>query len=78
MTDKETPKVLRLRKKHKPGSHERPTAADGEKIVRAQSIRYALIAGLIAIIVFAAIWTMFSQALGELWSPMTLLLGFLV
>ena len=70
--------VLRLRKKHLPGEHEPPTAADGEKLVRAQSIRHALLAGLMVIIVFAAFWAMLTELLGRYLPWLSLLLGLLV
>ncbi len=78
MTADPNHQVLRLRKKHAPGRHERPGAADGERLLRAQSIAYALMAGLMAVIIFAVIWSLLTAALGRIFPWMTLLLGVLV
>ncbi|MDH3746870.1 MAG: hypothetical protein OER97_01590 [Gammaproteobacteria bacterium] len=70
--------VLRLRKKHAPGGHIQPDVADGARLVDAQSTRHALIAALIVVILFAAIWAMLSVALGRVFPWLTLLLGYLL
>ena len=70
--------VLRLRKKHAPGRHERPVAADGERLLKAQSIGQALAAAFIAVIAFAVIWSMMTSALGRIYPWMTVLLGVMV
>ena len=70
--------VLRLRKKHAPGRHERPVAADGERLLGAQSIGQALAAAFIAVIAFAAIWSMMTTVLGRIYPWMTVLLGVMV
>ncbi len=70
--------VLRLRKKHLPGEHEPPTAADGAKLVQAQSVWHALLAGLLVIVVFAAFWAMLTDLLQRYLPWLSLLLGFLV
>jgi hypothetical protein len=68
-------KVLRLRKKHAPGGHERPTPADGARLLRAQSPAQAVAAGIVAIVVFSALWLMVTTAFGKIYPWMTLLLG---
>jgi len=78
MTTEQKRKVLRLRKKHEPGSHERPDARDGARLIAAQSIRHALMAGLIVIIAFAVVWAMLSTALARVFPWMVLLLGILM
>ncbi len=78
MSEEKTESVLRLRKRHSPGKHAKPTADDGAKLVRAQSVRQALMAGLIVITLFAILWSMLSRALGEIYPWTTLLLGMLV
>ena len=78
MTAESNHQVLRLRKKHAPGRHERPVAADGERLLRAQSVGYAIMAGLIAVVLFAVAWSMLTAALGRIFPWMTLLLGVLV
>lgn len=70
--------VLRLRKKHAPGRHERPVASDGERLVRAQSLRQAIMAGMIAIVLFAVIWSMLTATVGRIFPWMTMLLGALI
>lgn len=70
--------VLRLRKKHAPGDHERPGAGDGERLIRAQSPGQAILAALIAIVLFAVIWSMLTAALERVFPWMTLLLGVFV
>lgn len=76
MTDK--PKVLRLRKRHEPGNHAPPVLADGERLVAAQSVTHALLAGLVATLFFAIIWAMTSSLLSRVFPWFVLLLGFLV
>lgn len=78
MSAEPTPQVLRLRKKHTPGRHERPVAKDGERLVLAQSVRQAVMAGVIAIVVFAVIWSMLTTASGQIFPWMTMLLGVFV
>ena len=78
MSEEETESVLRLRKRHSPGKHAKPTIEDGAKLVRAQSVRQAVTASLIVIILFAILWSMLSGAFGEIYPWMTLLLGILV
>lgn len=70
--------ALRLRKKHSPGGHARPDAADGARIAATQSIRSATTAGLIAIIAFTALWPMLTVATGRVFPWLTILLGFAV
>jgi len=78
MSAEPTPHVLRLRKKHAPGRHEPPIAKDGERLIRAQSVPQAVMAGIISIVVFAVIWSMLTAAVGRIFPWMTMLLGVLV
>ncbi len=78
MTAEPKHQVLRLRKKHAPGGHDRPAVADGERLVRAQSLRHAAMAAVIAIVIFAVIWSMLTAASGRIFPWMTMLLGVLV
>ncbi len=78
MSEEETPSVLRLRKRHSPGEHATPTADDGARLVRAQSVRQAVMAALIVVTLFAILWSMLSGALNRVYPWMTLLLGMLV
>ena len=78
MSNDDIPQVLRLRKKHRPGGHERPTAADGERLVRAQSVLHAVVAAFIVVIVFALLWMLISDLLFRVLPWLSLLLGALV
>ena len=78
MSNEDIPKVLRLRKKHDAGGHERPSEADGERLVKGQSVRHAILAGLGVILVFALLWTLISDLLGRVLPYLSLLLGILV
>jgi hypothetical protein len=78
MPKKQPKSVLRLRKRHAPGSHATPVAADGERLVRAQSLRQAFFGGLVVVIAFAIIWSMLTSLLDRVLPFMTLALGLLV
>ena len=78
MSDEQTPSVVRLRKRHSPGEHAKPTVEDGARLVRAQSVRQALMAALIVITLFAILWSMLSDAMNRIFPWMPLLLGMLV
>ena len=70
--------VLRLRKKHLPKARREPTAEDARRLLAAQSVRNAVMASLIAIILFSIVWAMLSTLIGSIYPWMTLLLGILV
>ena len=78
MTTKPTKSVLRLRKKHTPAESVKLGASDGRELVREQSLRDAVVAALITIVVFSVLWAMLSTLLRSIYPWMTLLLGFLV
>ena len=78
MSNDDIPKVLRLRQKHAPGEHARPTAADGERLINGQSVRHAIVAGTIMIIVFAVLWTLVSDLTNRVLPYLSLALGILV
>lgn len=78
MNDEQHPSVLRLRKRHEPGTHERPTAEDGERLVRAQSVRLGFLAGLAAVVVFVLLWVLLTNLQNRILPWLTLLLGVLV
>ena len=77
MTNKPRKSVLRLPKRHRgaPGSS---SAADGEQLVRAQSFRDAVVAGLIVIILFSVLWAMLSTLVNRIFPWMTVVLGVLI
>ena len=70
-----SPNPLRLRKKHGDGSGLDVTAADGARLVRAQSFRNAVVAGLIALIVFCVLWVSVSALTNRVFPWMTVVLG---
>lgn len=70
--------VLRLHKKHLPKVNKEPTLEDARRLVAAQSVRNAIMASLITIIVFSTLWAMFSTLIGSIYPWMTLVQGILI
>ena len=70
--------TLRLRKKHLSKVSKEPTQEDARRLVAAQSVRNAIMASLITIILFSILWSMLSQLVGRIFPWMTLLLGILL
>ena len=70
--------VLRLPKKHASGIDEPPDPELGQRLVAAQSVRNALTAGLIVIVVFAVLWVLVTAVTERLFPWFTVLLGFAV
>lgn len=75
MTDSPNPPVLRLPKRHGRGQRRNVDAADGERLVRAQSFGRAVVAGLVTIVVFCGLWVMLSTLTNRVFPWMTVLLG---
>ena len=75
MSRKENPYPLRLRRKHGEGKSPEATADDGARLVRAQSMRSAIVAGLITFIVFCLVWILLSGATNRVFPWMTVVLG---
>lgn len=78
MTDKNIPSIARMRKKHTP---KRPTEAGpgvGRRLVAEQSVRDALLASLIVIVLFSMLWAMLSTLTNRIFPWMTMILGILV
>ena len=76
MTDGDQYKPLRLQKKHVPDKKNAATLADGERLVRAQSVRNAITAGLIVIILFSAFWAILSVLTNRILPWMIIIHGF--
>jgi len=76
MSDVQNP--LRLRKKHGSGKPTQVTIADGIRLVKAQSFRNAVIAGLIIIIIFSIFWITLSELTNRVFPWFTIVLGFLL
>lgn len=66
---------LRLRKKHGTGRRRDASAKDGERLVLAQSMRNAVLAGLLAIVIFCVLWVTLSALVNKVFPWMTVLLG---
>lgn len=78
MSQDPQPSVLRLRKRHDARVQERPTAADGERLVRAQSPWHAFLAGLLATAVFILFWVLVTGLTQRFLPWMPVFLGMLV
>ena len=74
MSDDKTD-VLRLPKKHASKIRVEPTADDGAALVREQSVRDAIAAGLVAVIVFSILWAMLSELIDRVLPWLTVVLG---
>jgi hypothetical protein len=72
------PNVLRLRKKHGRGAPPPATAADGARLVADQSLPGAVIAGLVAIIVFCLFWVALTALVDRVFPWLVILLGGMV
>ena len=72
---KSNPHPLRLRRKHGEGQRPAVTADDGARLVRAQSLRNAVVAALITFIVFTVAWIGLSSLTGRVFAWMTVVLG---
>lgn len=75
MKTEPNPNPLRLRKKHGDGRRPDVTAADGERLVHAQSLRNAVVASLVALVVFCLLWVSASALTNRVFPWMTVLLG---
>lgn len=69
------PNPLRLRKKHGDGRRPNVTAADGARLVEAQSLRNAVLASLFILIVFCVTWIALSATLNRVFPWMTVIYG---
>ena len=78
MTAGKAPQPLRLRKKHGEGHRPETTAEDGARLVRAQSPRNAIVAGLAVIMIFCLSWISVSSLTGRVFAWMTVVLGYLL
>ena len=70
--------VLRLPKKHASGIEDKPDPELGRRLEAAQSLRNALVAGLITIVLFALVWVLVSAVSGRVLPWLTVLLGFIL
>lgn len=78
MTADQSNQVLRLPKRHSPRADSPPDPERGARLERLQSIRGAIVASLIVVVVFSAAWATLSVAIGRVFPWMTLLLALLI
>jgi hypothetical protein len=76
MSDSQSP--LRLRKKHGSGAKRDITSADGRRLVAAQSLRNAIVVGIISVIVFSLLWITLTELTNRVFPWLTVVLGFLI
>ena len=70
--------IIRLRKKHLPKVDLSPTQDDARRLRAAQSVRNAIMASLIVIVLFSILWSMLSVLFSRIFPWLTLLLGLLI
>lgn len=78
MTETPPKLPLRLPRKHGSGTRRDVSAADGERLVAVQSMRNAIVAGSIAILVFCGLWAALTSLLDKVFPWMTVLLGIMI
>ena len=78
MTAEQGKHVLRLPKRHSAEGGGPPDPELGARLVRLQSLRGAIVASLIVVVIFSASWAMLSTALGRVFPWMTVLQAILI
>ncbi len=78
MTQDHSRKVLRLPRKHAAKTLAPPNPADGERLAREQSVRNAIMAGLVVIIVYSSAWALLSTTIQRVYPWLTVLHGALI
>lgn len=78
MTQDHSRQVLRLPKKHAAKTRRPPNPADGERLARAQSVRDAIMAGLIVITVYSVAWALLSTTIHRIFPWLTVVQGVLI
>jgi hypothetical protein len=74
----ETQNPLRLRKRHGSGARPDVTSADGRRLIAAQSVRNAIVAALITVIIFSLFWIALTELTNRVFPWLTVVLGFLL
>ena len=77
MTTKPHKSVLRLPKKHR-GAADKADQVDVRRLLAQQSLRDAVVGGLIVIILFSVLWAMLSTLANRIFPWMTVLLGIVI
>jgi len=67
-----------MRKRHTPDVQAQAEPADGRRLIDEQSVRDAVLAGLVAVILFSILWAMVSTLLSRIFPWVTLFLGVVV
>ena len=75
MANEQIKSIFRMRKRHTPDAPAKAGPADGKRLISEQSVRDAVFAASIAVILFSALWATGSTLLGRIFPWMTLLLG---
>ncbi|MDX2411267.1 MAG: hypothetical protein QNK16_04040 [Woeseiaceae bacterium] len=78
MANEQIKSVFRMRKRHTPDTPAKAEPADGLRLINEQSVRDAILAALVTVILFAVLWAMVSTLRGSIFPWMTLLLGVVV
>lgn len=78
MTQDYRKQVLRLPRKHAAKTLTPPNPADGERLAREQSVRNAIMAGLIVIVVYSAAWAFLSTTIQRIFPWLTVVQGVLI
>ena len=69
---------FRLRKRHGSGARKDVSAADGRRLVDTQSIRSAIVAGVLAVLVFSMFWATLTELTNRVFPWFTVVLGLLL
>jgi hypothetical protein len=77
VTTKPHKSVVRLPKKHR-GAADRVAIVDARELVGEQSLRDAIIGGLIVIVLFSILWAMLSTLINRIFPWMTVVLGVVI
>ena len=77
MSDEKT-SIFGLRKRHDPKVSRAPTPAGAKLLLEAQSVRGAISASLIVIIVFSVLWSMLSVLIDRIFPWMTVIMGIII
>ena len=78
MSTAQKPSPLRLRRKHGEGHPSEASAEDGARLVRAQSLRRAIVASLVAFVLFCVGWVALASLTDRVFPWMTVVLGGIV
>lgn len=77
MTNKPAKSIVRLPRRHR-GAPYQAAEVDAVQLVREQSLRDALVGGLIVVIIFCVLWAMLSTLVNRIFPWLTVVLGIFV